>query len=136
MIAPCDKAPKPIRYAMLAAFVLAWVGAFVATHLPPEDVSDIHISDKVAHFICYGVLATLLAGTLTFFGRKRLFRVVLPLGILLAYGAFDELTQPAFSRFASFDDWLADAAGVVMALACWETILVLFAAFRRRGREA
>jgi len=136
MSPPLDKAPKPVRYALLAAFVLSWVGAFVATHLPPEDMSAIHVSDKVAHCIGYGALATLLAGVLTFFGRARFSRVALALGILLAYGAFDELTQPIFRRTASFDDWLADAAGAAIALVFWEILLGLLWAFRRRGREA
>lgn len=134
MMQPCDNAPKPIRYAVLTVFVLAWVGAFVATHLPPGDVSDIHISDKVAHCIGYGGLATLLAWVLTCFGWARLFRIVLPLGILLVYGAVDELTQPPFGRSVSFYDWFADAAGIAIALALWETILALLSAFRRRGR--
>lgn len=119
---------------MLTVFVIAWFGAFVATHLPPEDISDIHMSDKTAHCIGYGVLATLLVGTLIFFGRTRVFRIVLTLGILLTYGAVDELTQPLFGRWASFWDWVADATGVVVALAFWETVQYCADVLRRRNR--
>ena len=136
MKATGDKGRSRVRWAMLTVFIMAWFGAFVATHLPPDDISDIHMSDKTAHCIGYAVLATLLVGTLVFFGRTRLFRIVLTLGILLTYGAFDELTQPLFGRCAAFNDWLADAAGVVIALTLWETVLLLSAAFRSRNRDA
>ena len=121
---------------MLTAFVLLWLGAFVVTHLPPEDVSGIHIGDKTAHGIGYGVLAMVLVGTLILFGRTRLSRIVLTLGILLPYGAFDELTQPLFGRWASFWDWVADAAGVVIVLTLWETVLLVSAVLRRRNIAA
>jgi len=136
MSAPSNKAAKPVRYALLTAVALTWAGAFVATHLPPDSVPNIHASDKVAHGIGYGVLAMLLAAALTCFGRARTFRIVIAMAILLAYGAFDELTQPAFLRVASFGDWLADAAGAAGALVFWESILAVVSAARRKGRTA
>jgi VanZ family protein len=111
--------------------VLAWIGAFVATHIPSSGVPDLHTSDTVAHAIGYGGLTTLLVLSLASFGRSRSTRILLALGLLLAYGAFDELTQPAFLRTASFYDWLADAAGTAIAVAFWETLMAVLSSARK-----
>jgi len=133
---PPAKAARSIRYTLLAACVLAWVGAFVATHLPPDGVPDLHTSDTVAHAIGYGGLTTLLVLALASLGRPRGARILLAMGILLAYGALDELTQPAFLRTASFYDWLADAAGTSIAVAFWETLLAVLSSARERRFQA
>jgi hypothetical protein len=129
---PPAKAPKPIRYALLIACALAWAGAFVATHLPPNDVPDLQTSDKTLHMVGYGWLTTLLVLSLASLGRPRRTRILLAIGILLAYGAFDELTQPAFQRSADFYDWLADAEGTAIAVAFWEILLAVLSSARRR----
>ena len=133
---PPAKSAKPIRYTLLAACALAWIGAFVATHLPPKYVSGLPTSDTAAHAIGYGGLTTLLVLSLASLGRPRLARILLAMGLLLAYGAFDELTQPMFHRFAEFSDWLADAAGTAIAVAFWEISLAVLSAFRRRAYPA
>jgi VanZ family protein len=127
------KAPKHIRRALLAVCILAWAGAFVATHIPPDGVPDLHTGDKVLHLVGYGGLTTLLVLALASFGRPRRARIMLAMGILLAYGALDELTQPAFRRTASFHDWLADAAGTAIAVAFWEVFLAVLSSARRRS---
>jgi VanZ family protein len=129
---PPAKAAKPVRYTLLVAFGAAWAGAFVASHLPPDDVPDLHASDKVLHCVGYSGLTTLLVLALASFGRPRRARILLAMVILLAYGAFDELTQPAFLRTASFHDWQADAAGTAIAVAFWETLLAVFSWVRGR----
>jgi len=133
---PPAKAPKPIRYVLLAACALAWAGAFLATHLPPNDVPNLQTSDKVLHMVGYGGLTTLLVLSLASLGRPRSARIVLAVGILLAYGAFDELTQPAFQRTADFNDWLADAAGTAIAVALCETLLAILSSARGRSYPA
>jgi VanZ family protein len=133
---PPVKAPKPIRYVLVALCALTWVGAFIATHLPPDNVPDIHTSDKVLHMVGYGGLTTLLVLSLASLGRRRIARIVLAVGILLAYGAFDELTQPAFQRTADFHDWLADASGTAIAVAFWETLLAILSSARGRSYPA
>jgi len=133
---PPAKAPKPIRYVLLAACALAWAGAFLATHLPPNDVPNLQTSDKVLHMVGYGGLTTLLVLSLASLGRPRSARIVLAVGILLAYGAFDELTQPAFQRTADFHDWLADAAGTAIAVALCETLLAILSSARGRSYPA
>jgi VanZ family protein len=133
---PPAKAARSIRCTLLVACVLAWVGAFVATHLPPNEVPDLHTSDKVAHAIGYGGLTSLLVLALASLGWPRGARILLAMGILLAYGALDELTQPAFLRTASFYDWLADAAGTSIAVAFWETLLAVLSSARERRFQA
>ncbi len=133
---PPAKAARSVRCTLLAACVLAWVGAFVATHLPPKYVSGLPTSDTVAHAIGYGGLTTLLVLSLASLGRPRGTRILLAMGILLAYGALDELTQPAFLRTASFSDWLADAAGTSIAVAFWETFLAVLSSARKRSYSA
>jgi VanZ family protein len=77
------------------------------------------VSDKVAHFGAYFVLAALTfrataggrwAGVT---GRAALGAF----GVAAAYGALDELRQLMTpGRFAGLDDWIADALGAVAAL--------------------
>jgi VanZ family protein len=38
------------------------------------------------------------------------------IGIGMAYGAFDELTQPLVNRFCEWNDWLADSVGICAAV--------------------
>jgi hypothetical protein len=44
------------------------------------------------------------------------------LGIILAYAAFDEITQPLFHRDCEFGDWLADSSAGVVAVSVLGTI--------------
>ena len=50
------------RYASHARVIAAayFVALFVGTHLPPGEISTPDISDKLAHFIGYAGLATLI----------------------------------------------------------------------------
>ena len=45
--------------------------------------------------------------------RKRFLRAAI---IILIYAALDEITQPLVNRYASIIDWLADAAGMGVAI--------------------
>jgi VanZ family protein len=70
------------------------------------------VSDKLAHFIAYFILAALLVLSIR---TRSLVGALLGIMVVLAYGAFDELTQPLVGRFASLEDWLANAAGAMVA---------------------
>jgi VanZ family protein len=39
--------------------------------------------------------------------------------MLAAFAAADEVTQPLFGRAAEATDWVADVAGIAVALAVW-----------------
>jgi VanZ family protein len=100
------------------ALVVYWLSAFLGTHVPLRIHTDLlpHNTDKVLHVIGYAILAALLLGRRASrgpFGRRStLVRWVL----LMAYGAFDELSQQLVGRQVEFADWLADQAGVLCGL--------------------
>ena len=67
--------------------------------------------DKLAHFFYYGAIAVLLSHG---FGRRWLW---LPLVLVPLIGALDEWHQLYVpGRDTSVFDWLADAAGTIMAV--------------------
>ena len=91
-----------------AGFWLA-VGVTLYLTLRPA-VAITTMSDKTQHLISFGVL-TLLAGLA--YPRARL----LPLGIVLSgLGAIIELLQPFSGRTNDIKDWIADTAGVLLAI--------------------
>lgn len=99
-------------WSMTAAYALL---AFVLTHLPPSELPKTRVSDKLAHFVAYFILTSLLYISLWVARRALVWTIVLTMLIALVYGAFDELTQPLVGRFCSLHDWLADAAGAASA---------------------
>ena len=96
-----------------------WALMLVATHLPPRDVPKTHVSDKVEHFVGYGLLTMLLAACLWRSKLRPGSYLLILIAIVWCYGAADELTQPIFDRTGDVKDWLADAsaAAIVAALA-------------------
>lgn len=113
-----------------ALWIGYWVFIFVLTHVPvPPNLPPMKNNwDKIVHFFMY--LGLVLLG-----GQRVLRRqgaravnvfVLWAVGYAL-YGAFDEWSQPFVRRTMSFNDWLADAAGIVAATA----LLILWS--RRRA---
>jgi len=128
---------RRVRLAALLCCIAAWVGAFVATHAPlPQPPPGMHVSDKGLHFVGYFALAAVFWLTLLAYGKSGPVRA-LATGIILAvYGAFDELTQPMFNRFASVYDWLADLCGIVIAVGVLQCLFrIHLAVLRRRSRN-
>ena len=100
---------------------LYWVGIFILTHLPPEQIArGPHVWDKLAHFLIYFGFAFLLgtAMMLTFPQWRTIPLWVLAIGF--SYGAVDEVLQPFVRRTADLEDWVADALGV------WLAVLILW----------
>lgn len=104
------------RRRLVAAWVVYWCVLFVVTHIPPPRVG-LRVprgSDKVAHFVLYlglsviGGYAVRAARTFTS-GRLIGWAVV-----YLVYAGLDEWLQSFVSRHMSLQDWLADAAGVLV----------------------
>lgn len=123
---------RPARLA-LALFLIAWLGAFVATHIPARSIPQVHASDKVLHATGFFILGGLLLLALAIRGARRWRRDLAALVLLAAYAAFDELTQPLVGRTAALGDWLADVTGLVAALIVGEMIAAIAAA-RARSR--
>ncbi|QDT70560.1 VanZ like family protein [Planctomycetes bacterium MalM25] len=103
----------------LGVLMAYWTILFTATHIPaPEAIAGAALDyDKLIHASAYFLLTTLMlrawrrpGGLLA--GRGR--HVVA--AIAIAYGAFDEATQPFFNRVGDLADWLADSVGVTLAI--------------------
>jgi len=133
MSAPPLQASTRTRRLLGWLCALVWLGAFAATHAPPGDVPNVGPSDKVLHFAGYAALATPLMLLLAARGRPGRHRAAITIGVLLAYAALDELTQPIVGRDADILDWLCDIAGAATSVVVWE---IIFAVRRRRRAEA
>lgn len=99
-----------------------WVFLACATHFPKARIDlGVQQSDKLAHIVGYGLLAFLFWRFGEALGRPLSGRFVwLAAGILVAYAALDELTQPFFNRGADLIDWLCDASAAIAVLAILE----------------
>jgi VanZ family protein len=107
-----------------------------ATHYPrPQEILGTGPgvpSDKTMHVVAYFLLAGLAAATLATRGRWTVARVAgLAVGLVL-FAAVDEATQPFFSRFADWLDWVGDCAGIALGIGA---VAVVVVAVARRGRD-
>ena len=92
---------------------------FVLSSIPGSQLPEIeyNLSDKIAHFIIFGVLGLLLArglsvSSIDFWRENYVFGSIL---IGITYGLFDELHQYFVpSRKTDFWDWAADAVGILI----------------------
>ena len=94
-----------------------WLTLFVVTHLPPSRVPVTKVNDKLEHALSYALLATLLYFSLAASRIQRRSLAMTTLSIVLGFGVFDELTQLLVGRDCELYDWLADAAGAIIAIA-------------------
>ncbi|HWO25725.1 MAG TPA: VanZ family protein [Kofleriaceae bacterium] len=109
------------QHAAQIALPVYWLLLFVATHYPRVQIpGEIPHSDKLVHFMAFGVLALL------YWQFARVRRGVGPrlvwssAAVLLAYAALDEYLQQFVGRFTDVLDFVADAAGIVAVLAILE----------------
>jgi len=116
-----------LRRLILAVLVLYWGFALTMTHIPHPPPIGPQVSDKLIHFLAYGLLSGLLFLALWMSRPNMRWLPLIVLGIVWAYAAFDELTQPLFHRDCEFGDWLADSAAGVIAV----TMLGLIRHFAR-----
>ncbi len=123
------------RRAILAASMVLWAGAMVATHLPPSQLPRLHVSDRVAHAAGFFVLTGAFWVTLWAYGVRAWPRPVALLLAAAAYAALDEITQPIVGRFAAVEDWTADVLGAAAAVLVCEAVLAALAAQLRRARR-
>ncbi|MCG3136264.1 MAG: hypothetical protein HJJLKODD_00090 [Phycisphaerae bacterium] len=84
----------------------------VSTHLPPSRTIPLpgHVLDKVAHFLCYTLLSLLFYWAWR--GARAIPSPLMAAG-WLAWVAIDEWTQSWVDRSPDFNDWLADACGLL-----------------------
>ena len=107
----------PQRFVVAATAAYAAVLVF-ATHYPkPEELVGGRLpSDKLMHFVAYGLLGFLAALVLR--ARGRLVGQFAPLlgAGLAAWCVIDEATQPFFGRHADPLDWLYDVVGLAVGI--------------------
>jgi VanZ family protein len=118
---------------VLACYAAA---ALTGTHLPRiphiDLPTDIHISDKLAHYTMYSGLtmlaiavglssrrlSRLLSGT-----ARRTWIVAATCCALAIYGLVDEATQPWVGRTFDWFDWLANLGGIATAASIMAVLL-------------
>jgi VanZ family protein len=105
-----------LRRLITIALILYWAFALTMTHLPKPPPIGPPVSDKLIHFLAYGLLSGLLFLAVWMSRPNLRYMPAIVLGIIVAYAAFDELTQPIFNRDGEFADFLADSAAGVIAV--------------------
>lgn len=116
---------KLLRNLLLALLLGYWILLATLTHMPRLPQGGPQLGDKTAHFLAYGALGGLLFLTLWTLRPRLPWLPAMALGIALAYGAVDELTQPLSGRICEFGDWLADASGAAIAVASLTIVRLL-----------
>jgi VanZ family protein len=96
--------------AVRIATAIYWITIFALTHVPVT-IPKRGPGDKTIHFVVYAILGVLLWLSI----KPRRWMIPAMVGMLMVYGAIDELTQPLVGRSCEFNDWLADSAGAVVA---------------------
>ena len=87
--------------------LMAALGIVVLSLLPPSDGLQIAGSDKLNHFIAYGVLAVF-----ALYGRQSWASAIVTVAGILMLGGLIELIQPGFQRSGELIDFGADLAGL------------------------
>lgn len=116
-----ERGPRRRRRALTCVCVLSWIGGAIATHVPPRRPASSGF-DLGLHTGGYFILAAVLWLTLRAHGLSRGRRIGWMALATAVYAALDELTQPIFRRTASVADWIANLAGVAVALIVLETL--------------
>jgi VanZ family protein len=119
------------RSSVLAAATAAYTALLVAaTHYPkPERLLGRNPpSDKLLHFMAYGVLGGLAAAALRSRGRWSGRTIAVLAGGLALFAALDEVTQPFFARAADPLDWVFDCIGIAGGILLVVTISSLVSA--------
>ena len=99
--------------------VIASLILFLSLLPPGEGDTKLLVSDKLLHFIAYGVMV--LPVTL-----ERVFPQFLVFIIALAYGGFIELIQPYWGREADIMDMWANIAGLIFGILIARGIIFIF----------
>lgn len=107
-----------------------WVYLLCMTHFPRLRLkTHVTAADKVAHVVCFALLAFLFwRFAETFRKPAPPWLVWLTLAWLGLYAALDEWTQGFVGRGTDVQDWLADMLGIMAVLAVLE--------WRRRAKAA
>lgn len=100
--------------------------AFLIFLMSSQDTSSVPLPvymDKLIHFFIFGILCFLICWSLSSvkIGNKRIYTVIIAIGITSFYGMFDEFHQYFTpNRSVEVFDWLADTSGAVTAGFLWK----------------
>jgi VanZ family protein len=104
---------------------------FVMTHLPPGDLPLLRGSDKMYHFLSYGVISGCLYLALWIGGMSIKRAGLIVLFVTASFGVFDEILQAPVGRDPELLDWIADVSAALVAVTCFS---VLRAILTRRAQ--
>ncbi len=93
-------------------FAVAVLAVITLSLIPKEALPETEIWDKLHHVLAYGGLAVL--GGLGFVGWRRMLAV--GIGLVILGGSLEVAQAAVPGRFASVDDALANAIGVMIGL--------------------
>ena len=104
---------------LLAAAIIA---ASSASRLATPDLGLNFSPDKIAHFLVFGLLATLLLRNPEFLHAR--WKGTLAAALIVAlFGSIDEYRQSLTpGRAVEFIDWLADTLGAITAVAAYRCL--------------
>ncbi|MEM7474027.1 MAG: VanZ family protein [Planctomycetota bacterium] len=114
--------PLLVRRLMPLALALYWLLIFTATHLPSDRLPELGTSDKLQHFVAYGILAFLLSHFLRARAKwQRANRLAIATILIVGfYAIFDENTQRLIpGRTYDVLDILADCIGGCLGYAAF-----------------
>ena len=98
---------------------------YVVSSTDTSSVSLPYYTDKLIHFVEFGLLCCLICWSLTAarIETKRIYKIILAIGITSFYGILDEFHQ-SFTphRLVDVFDWMADTGGAVAAGFFWQRI--------------
>lgn len=95
-----------------------WLLIFTLTHLPAQRLPrpPFNLGDKACHSLAYFGLSMLIGLTIWTVAPNRRGWLWIILITGLSYGAIDEWLQIPVGRDCEFFDWVADSAGVMLAV--------------------
>ena len=110
------KSLKPFQRPWLWAglWMLAIALVVVGSLLPGKDLPQVHVNDKVEHFLAYALLS---AGAVQLFARRLSWGFVCVVLVLMGIGIEYMQAQMGLGRMLDRNDALANAVGVLIGLA-------------------
>jgi VanZ family protein len=99
-----------------------WVLMFISTHIPPNQLPILHVSDKLIHAFAFAGLAFLLAWAIPTNLSRPLRNVFLAGLIGTLYAFLDELLQIPVGRTADWQDFGADCVGILFGLLLYTSV--------------
>ena len=98
---------------------IAFLILFLSLQPPGEGDAKLLVSDKLLHFVAYGVMVLPVS-------LERIFPQFLVFIIALAYGGFIELIQPFWGREKDIMDMWANVAGLTFGILIAQGIVLIF----------